>query len=128
MTREKRRALERINAKQPAALQEVPKSEWPTTTFDPNRLRVWRSRDWLVQEFAAPAPAIVRLSVSRPNRTATGWQENVTWDEMQAIKNEVGYFDKSAVEIYPSAFNVVNVANMRHLWVLAAPLAFEWGQ
>jgi hypothetical protein len=31
-----------------------------------------------------------------------------------------------AVEVYPPAGDVVNVANMRHLWVLRDRLPFAW--
>ena len=45
---------------------------------------------------------------------------------MQAIKREVGLGDYMGVEIYPAERDVVNVANMRHLWVLRDPLPFGW--
>lgn len=31
-----------------------------------------------------------------------------------------------AVEIYPAERDIVNVANMRHLWVLPERLPFGW--
>ena len=31
-----------------------------------------------------------------------------------------------AVEVFPADDQVVNVANMRHLWVLPEPLPFAW--
>jgi hypothetical protein len=30
------------------------------------------------------------------------------------------------VEIYPRDRDIVNIANMRHLWVMAEPLALGW--
>lgn len=126
ISRADRRELDRANAKLPLALQEIPKADWPTSMADPARLRVWRSRHWLVQEFSAKGPALVRLSINRTSRTASGWEEDVSWEELQALKNEVGYPFHDAVEIYPAASDVVNVANMRHLWVLAEPVAFAW--
>ena len=46
--------------------------------------------------------------------------------KLQEIKNTIGYKDKFAVEVYPAENDIVNVANMRHLWVLPKPLGFEW--
>lgn len=126
-TRAERRELERHNAKLPVALQEIPKADWPiTANTDSTRLRAWRSRHWLVQEFSAPAPAVVRLSVNRTTVTDGRWEDGISWDELQAIKREIGYGAQQAVEIYPADRDVVNVANMRHLWILAEPLAFAW--
>lgn len=34
--------------------------------------------------------------------------------------------NRMAVEIYPEQQNQINVANMRHLWVLPARLDFAW--
>jgi hypothetical protein len=42
------------------------------------------------------------------------------------IKNAVGYQDRDAVEVYPSQTDVVNVSNMRHLWILPEKLDFAW--
>lgn len=126
-TREQRRELERANAKLPLALQEIPQADWPQGALqDPTRLRMLRSRHWLVQEFEATAPALVRLSVNRTAVSGTRWVEGISWDELQALKNECGYLLHDAVEIYPAAGDVVNVANIRHLWVMVDPLSFAW--
>ncbi len=66
-TRAQRRELERTNAKMPRELRLIPRHEWPNP--DGPQRRVWRSRDYLVQEFDAPAPACVRLSVNRTTLT-----------------------------------------------------------
>jgi len=34
--------------------------------------------------------------------------------------------DADAIEIFPADMDVVNVANMRHLWVMAEPVEFAW--
>lgn len=126
LTRAERRQLERDNAKRPRELQLVPREDWPLVPNEPGLQRVWRSREFVVQEFAAPAPALVRLSVSRTSMTPTGWAQGISWDELQAIKAQCGYPDRDAVEVYPREADVVNVANLRHLWVLREPLAFAW--
>lgn len=123
-TRAQRRHLTRTNAKLPSTLVEVPKWEWPSQHG--GQLRVWRSGGFLVQEFAAPEPAIVRLSVNRTTVTGGDWSENITWEELQSIKGQCGYANMTAVEVYPSDTTVVNVANMRHMWVLRERPPYAW--
>ncbi len=123
-TREQRRQLARENMKQPAVLCEVPRHEWPTANA--KQLRVLRSRDFLVQEFHEPAPALVRLSVCKTTVQGQRWQDGITWDDLQRLKRECGYGDADAIEIFPADADMVNVANMRHLWVMSSPVPFAW--
>ena len=123
-TKAQRRQLERDNAKLPATLREVPRDEWPNPTAP--QLRVLRSRDFLVQEFAADGPARVRLSVCRTALAGDRWQDGIAWDDLQRLKRECGYGNADAIEVFPADADVVNVANMRHLWVMAEPVACAW--
>lgn len=123
-TRAQRRQLKRENAKQPTHLREVPREEWPTRNSP--QLRVLRSRDFIVQEFPANPPALVRLSINRTALDGERWQDGITWEELQRLKRECGYGDSGAIEIYPADTDVVNVANMRHLWIMAEPVACAW--
>ena len=125
-SRAQRRQLARDNAKQPAKLELVPRELWPTSTVDVDRLRVWRSREFVVQEFTARPPAVVRLSVNSTTLSGDRWQDGITWDDLQRIKNECGYALYDAVEIYPAQTDVVNVANMRHLWVMREKVSFAF--
>lgn len=69
----------------------------------------------------------MRMSVNRTALTKDGnWDADIGWEELQRLKAEAGYGNMDAVEIYPSDKDVVNVANMRHLWILSEPLAFAW--
>ncbi len=123
-TRVQRRKLKRNNDKMSSDLLEVPRSEWPDT--DGLQRRVWRSRHYLVQEFDAPAPADVRLCINRTTLSGDQWEDNITWDELQNIKSQCGYSGAEAVEVYPPDHDVVNVANMRHLWILREQMPFTW--
>jgi hypothetical protein len=127
-SREQRRQLARTNAKLPKHLELVPREDWPQRVAEHAEapIAVWRSRSFLVQKYLAAPPAVVRLSVLRTTLDGDRWQDGITWDELQAIKNELGYFSQTAVEVYPPMRDVVNVANLRHLWILAEPLAFAW--
>ena len=125
-TRAQRRQLERDNAKRPDRLQEIPRAQWPANA-PPTIMRVFRSRDYLVQEYREPNPLVIsRLSICRTSISGNRWKDGITWDELQRIKNECGYGNTDAIEIYPADNDVVNVANMRHLWVLDAPIPFAW--
>ena len=47
-----------------------------------------------------------------------------SWHEMQRIKDEIAGRDVTAVEIYPPAGEVVDEADMFHIWTLPGPLPF----
>lgn len=46
------------------------------------------------------------------------------WREMQRIKDELAGCDKTAVEVYPPSLEIVDQADMFHIWVLPEPLPF----
>lgn len=127
-TRAQRRELERENARRPVQLEVVPLHEWPDgmATREGAPKKVWRSRGFLVQMFEAPAPSLGRLSVLRTSLTGDRWTDGIEWDTLQRLKAEAGFGDAWAVEIFPAANEVANVANIRHLWLLPEAPAFAW--
>lgn len=125
-TRAQRRQLERENAKQPLTLTEVPRSEWPAAPGGAPPRYVWRSRGFLAMLFDAPHPAVARLSILRTSIGDGGWVAGITWDEMQRLKAEAGFGHGWAVEVFPDDREVVNVANIRHLWILPGAPDFAW--
>lgn len=127
MNRHQRRTaaqlLRKESATYPDQLISVPATEWPSR--EPGMISLWRSRRFLVQVYQEATT--VRLSVCRTAIQSGGrWEDNITWDELQDLKSQCGYGNFDAVEIYPRQEDVVNVANMRHLWVLPMPVAFAW--
>jgi hypothetical protein len=88
-------------------------------------LRVWRSRDFLVQLFDEAGG---RLSICRARLAANGqrWADGITWDELMEVKAGVGFGDRWAVEVFPPDAAVVDVANMRHLWILDGVPPYGW--
>ena len=87
---------------------------------------VWRSKSFLVQVFKE-ADGVTRLSVIRTAVRVDGdWADGISWDDLQRLKSECGRGSLDAVEVYPADGEVVNVANMRHLWVLPVRLSFAW--
>jgi hypothetical protein len=121
------RQMEQENRRYPVnSLAEVPRTEWPPRS--PEKLiRVLRSRDFMVQVYQE-AGNIVRLSVQRcAYDTATGrWKDGISWDDLQHLKTLAGFADQAAVELYPPLASEVNVANLRHLFVLPEPPTFMW--
>lgn len=112
----------------PTKLTPIPQEDFPKMDYPP--LMAWQSRKYLVQLYSEANdtyPHLVRLSICRVRiKGDGGWQENLTWLELQSIKRELGYGDWYAVEVYPRDKDIVNVANFRHLWLLPEPLAIGW--
>lgn len=114
----------RISVAKPSGLTPVPKWKWPDNN-DRKRTEVWLSDKYLVQVFDEGHS--LRMSVNRVTVRDDGkWDENLTWDELQEIKGQIGRGKKYAIEIYPRDCDVVNVANMRHLWILPKMLPMGW--
>jgi hypothetical protein len=115
------------NRKYGRRFTEVPREQWPTSyaLMTVPVLRVWRNRSFLVQLFDEGDG---RLTINRaelaPN--GQGWAEGISWDELMEVKADVGFGDCWAVEVYPPDDQIVNVANMRHLWLLPERPSFSW--
>ena len=125
VTREQRRKLARDNQKFPTHLVEVTPDKWPE--YVPDRLvKVFRSRDFLVQVFDCDGPVLVRLTIGRTMHNGEGWLDGILWEDLQRLKGEAGYRSYDAVEVFPSSEDVVHVANMRHLWVMRDKIPFAW--
>ena len=105
-------------------LTELLKEDWPDGK-DNNRIKVYISKKYMVQIFKENNN-LIRLSINKTSHDGLSWTDGIPWDELQKIKNEVGYEDFDAVEIYPKERDVVNVSNMRHLWVMPEQLSFGW--
>ena len=91
--------------------------EWIGFIGIDNRMNLYRSNRFLIQEFKEENG--IRITVNRTMIDNKGrWLDNISWTALQNIKNELGYADKIAVEIFPKEKDIVNVANMRHLWIL----------
>lgn len=129
MNREQRRTAKKAQhahvASLPDKLTPIPRDQMPGAGGRNPPFQAWWSRKYLVQVYAEDGD-IIRLSVCRSKTNGKSWEDGITWDELQAIKNEVGYADRDALEVYPRAGDVVNVANIRHLWVMPRPVDFAW--
>ncbi|MFO0271336.1 MAG: hypothetical protein ACK53W_12480 [Gemmatimonadota bacterium] len=124
-SRRQLRTLRRENAAWPTTLIEVPPAAWPAV-HSPGLVRVWRSREYLVQLYAIDGRP-PRLSINRTDFNPSGRNvDGIAWDDLQRLKAEAGFGSMWAVEVYPADGQVINVANMRHLWLLPEPPPFAW--
>jgi hypothetical protein len=122
--RQKQAHLRRENKLWPSRLTAVSEDRWCWQLHKPQE--VWRSAGFLVQLFQAESGAS-RMSV---NRTMVGndgrWVDGITWEELMRLKDECGHGHDWAVEVLPPNYQVVDVANMRHLWLLPEAPRFAW--
>ena len=123
-SKEQRKQLERENRSYPLSLVQLPRDEWLHLAIN-RMIEVWRSRHFLVQIFQE-CDNVIRLTVCRTAHSGADWQAEISWDTLQRLKRECGFADEFAVEIFPAEIDLVNVANMRHLWVLPEPPPFAW--
>lgn len=123
LTSAERRRLTKENAAWPLRLKQIPREEWPSTR--PGLMEVWRSRCFLVQIYAEPNDYI-RMTACRTTHNGSSWVAEVTWDELMQLKRECGRGDRDALELFPADKDVVNVANMRHLFFPPEPVVFKW--
>lgn len=129
MSRNERRVVSkymRQEAEQwPNELKLLTPEQWPTHFSGDKPIEIWRSKEFLLQVYVGNG--IERLSVNRCRLGRGGnWSEDISWDDLQRLKRECGRGDFDAVEIYPRDADLVNVANMRHLWVMSMPVPFAW--
>lgn len=125
MNREQRRSINKSNEKRfPTKLTKLPKHLWPESS-DETRTAVFVSKQHLVQMFDE-GNGITRLSVNRIKLGGQSWSDRISWDELMQVKADVGCAGDWAVEIYPPKDHTVNVANMRHLWLLPEAPEFAW--
>ncbi len=106
--------------------EKVPENKWQ---FPPkNLIEAWYNRQFLVQ--VVKDNGYIRLTINRcAHRIIKGqpvWCDGITWDQIQEIKSHLGYGDKWAVECYPPDDYIVNVANMRHIWLLEEEPKYGW--
>lgn len=126
--RQRRKQLYESSKAYPPHLVDVPESQWPPQ-FDfiaPKPFKVMRSRYFLLQAFSEPTGEI-RLSICRTELDNDGeWKADICWDDLQSLKRQAGYGNYDAFEIFPPDKDLVNVANMRHLWIPVEPIPCAW--
>lgn len=103
-------------------MAEVPREKWPfMPAWETEPLKVWLSNEYLAVLYRHRADGNMRLTVNRTRRNGRDWRDGITWDELQRIKNECLGEDVWCVECYPAQDKLVNVSNMRHLFICDEP-------
>ncbi len=86
---------------------------------------IWRSNNYLLFIFAFESHE--RISVLRTELNIAGrFAQGISWDDLMRLKSECGRGKEWAVECYPPDDEVVNVQNMRHLWLLRTAPLYGW--
>jgi hypothetical protein len=110
--------------------REVDRKDWflAGNKNRPDRLAAWHSEDFTVQVFAV-AGAFVRLAINRNQQIFSPFlfEDGISRDTLRQIIRAVGYGDWHGIEIYPPQQHVLNIINVRHLWLLPkSPLGMAW--
>lgn len=128
------REMARTNKKFPNHMVEIPKEHWPDTLKAHEHqadvmckpVAAWRSNKFFAQVVEEPGGAI-RISINRTRINENyDFADGITWDDIFCIKNEIGYADKDCIEIYPAKNDLVNVSNIRHIFLLDEPHPLNW--
>lgn len=123
----KAKYLKAENKKWPVVLNEIPFEEWPQNCLSREKMpvQVWRSSGFLVQVYMDKG--FKRISAMRTEFAPNGrMREGITWEELMRLKAQCGYGDAWAVEVFPPDEAVVNVQNMRHLFILPEAPPYGW--
>lgn len=108
-------------------LEKVSKEKWEKyfQSQGSKVLAVYRSKKFLVQVHDEKGRNRISINRTEIDTTNKRWKDGISWDEIQKIKSEIGYGDRDAVEVFPRDCDVVNVANIRHIWIVGK-LSFVW--
>lgn len=125
--RQKQAYLRSVNKNYTASMVKIPHTDWPGHAhLKMGPVAVFRSSQFLAQVFDELDGAR-RISIQRTMIDEEGeWLQGISWDDLMRVKTQCGYPNVWAVEIYPSTDQIVNVANMRHIWLLPHPPDFAW--
>ena len=108
-------------------MEPIPRDEWPMDEVGKSLvIGAWQSRDYLAVLYMQTNSGFLRLTVNSVRRKGGDWRDGITWDELQRVKNECLGEETWCVENYPAQSELVNVSNMRHLFVMDGPPNFRF--
>lgn len=76
----------------------------------------------LCREVATPMGPVVHAAIRDASNS-----RDITWAEKQRIKDECFGEGRTAVEVFPSAADLVDGADMYHLWILPEGQSLPFG-
>ena len=74
---------------------------------------VWENEEFSVAAFMDQG--FIRLDIMRRD-----FKDGITWDQLNWIKNQCGFTEFDACEFFPRQRDIVNTANIRHLYISSA--------
>ena len=102
--------------------------EWEHLDLPPNAIRPtgWTSTFRLIHRNSVFA-VLDRMDFSGARHLAVTSLSGIrpTWPEMQRIKDDLAGPGATAVEVYPPRDEIVDQANMYHIWIVPGPLPFS---
>jgi hypothetical protein len=87
--------------------------------------RVW-SNGWLVVLVRTIETTALGLAVEHA-AFRTAMQSELSWREKQRMKNEIFGADRMGVEVFPQTADLIDAADMYHLWVFPFGYRFDFG-
>ena len=124
LNREQRRALAKVKQKliasYPDKLTLVDENDpnLPYSSHPEDILEIWRSKKYLVIVWKVPAGKKLSISRQEWNPTERRYKDGITWDEIMEIKHDIGMGNKTGIEFFPADDEVMNLANVRHIWIV----------
>lgn len=128
LNREERRALEKVKrqliASYPDTLEIVPENDpnIPYSSHPQDIDKIYRSKKYTVIVWNVPAGKKLSIQRNEWDSHAGRYKDQILWDEIQEIKRQCGFGEQNAVEFYPPDSEVINIANVRHIWILPKEL------
>lgn len=121
-----RKLLQQECRKFPAHMVEVEVTDEEASCIEAPPVRAWRSKGFFAAEYHQGDD--IRITINRTEIDNRGqWLDGITWDDIQRIKSEIGYDHLWAVEVFPPDDELVDVANMRHIFLCQKP-DFAWAK
>lgn len=89
-----------------------------------NLERFWKNGLYTVQQFTKDSDwgPVIHLLVRRNDEGAVH-----SWADLQRIKDELVGPSRTAIEVYPARIELVDQANIYHLWVLPEGMRLPFG-
>ena len=130
LNREQRRALEKVKrqliASYPDTLEIVRENDpnIPYSSHPQDIEHIYRSKKYTVILWKQGIdPTLLmgqKISISRNewDSKSRRYVGDIVFDEIMEIKREMGLGEEKCIEFYPKDSELVDLANMRHIWVI----------
>lgn len=73
-----------------------------------------------------PREEIGRCQYGTTIKDDGSFDDGISWDRIQQIKSAVGFGDYWGLEVFPTDKTLVNVSNIRHIWLFEERPPFAW--